>query len=356
MITVAIPAHSRPQLLKDAVESCLAQQFQDFEVLISDDSESDVIARMIAGFSSPRIRYIRHETRIGLDEKLNELLTQAKGRWFVILGDDDRLEPGYLSAMNTILTAHPDAALIRTKYRFMDTDGRFINFAENDPERTEPVDTLNIVFRPWYERMVNITGVLFPRQNLIELGGFLRTERGWNSDTAAWAWLATQGPSFFEQRALIHLRFNTGSDYKKFSLNYDNYLAGKRMFFDSMTELFRYCERFNGPQDRRKMARAYKMFLKYWMREEVWFRFDEIFLHYLSQKEGPVAAQVRRVLDDLKRTGLPLISGIYFAYAVLGRLPGPLRLMGVHAWKKARSLWWKFFPPKRWTFFKPRAL
>ena len=60
-VSVIITTHNRADMLPRAVDSVLAQAFQDYEVIIVDDCSTDHTPEMIAKFDDPRIRSLRHE-------------------------------------------------------------------------------------------------------------------------------------------------------------------------------------------------------------------------------------------------------------------------------------------------------
>ena len=62
-VSVIIPTYNRAALLPRAVNSVLAQTFQDYEIIIVEDCSPDNTQDVIAAFSDPRIRLIRHSTR-----------------------------------------------------------------------------------------------------------------------------------------------------------------------------------------------------------------------------------------------------------------------------------------------------
>jgi len=95
-VSVIIPTHNRPELLKRAINSVLAQTYQDFEIIVVDDG--DISAEdIVKSFSDSRIRFIRHETpHRGGSATRNTGIQNATGEFIAFLDDDDEWLPGKL--------------------------------------------------------------------------------------------------------------------------------------------------------------------------------------------------------------------------------------------------------------------
>ena len=96
MLSVLIPSRNRLDLLKMAVQSVLLQDFDDFEIVVSDNASSEDYGGYLESLGDPRIRYIRSDTPLSVTNNWNRALEAARGDYVVMLGDDDALAPGYL--------------------------------------------------------------------------------------------------------------------------------------------------------------------------------------------------------------------------------------------------------------------
>jgi len=96
MLSVLIPSRNRLDLLKMAVQSVLLQDFDDFEIVVSDNASSEDYGGYLESLADPRIRYIRSDTPLSVTNNWNLALDAARGDYVVMLGDDDALAPGYL--------------------------------------------------------------------------------------------------------------------------------------------------------------------------------------------------------------------------------------------------------------------
>jgi len=96
-ISVIIPCYNLGQFLDEAVNSVLAQTFQDFEILIVDDGSTDEdTVRLLADYDRPKTRVWRTPNR-GQAAARNLLIGHATGDYLCALDADDRLHPEYFA-------------------------------------------------------------------------------------------------------------------------------------------------------------------------------------------------------------------------------------------------------------------
>ena len=109
--TIAIPNYERPHFLREALQNILAQSFEDFEIIVSDDCSEQDIALVINEFSDARLRWIRQEINLGATANFNYVIGQARGRYIVLHQNDDLLHRDFLLRAHEAFQQHPDAAL-----------------------------------------------------------------------------------------------------------------------------------------------------------------------------------------------------------------------------------------------------
>ena len=92
VVSVIIPVYNTESTVGFAIESVLAQTFQDFEVICVDDGSPDGAARVLAEYAAKdsRIKVIRQANR-GLSGARNTGLDHAAGEWVTFLDSDDAL-------------------------------------------------------------------------------------------------------------------------------------------------------------------------------------------------------------------------------------------------------------------------
>ena len=91
-VSIIIPTKNRPQLLNRAINSVINQTYQNWELLIINDSESEVLIN----FSDSRIQLAKNSNKPGANGARNTGINLATGRYIAYLDDDDTWESGKL--------------------------------------------------------------------------------------------------------------------------------------------------------------------------------------------------------------------------------------------------------------------
>ena len=113
-ITVLIPTFRRPALLREAIDSALAQQGVSVEIVVVDDSAEGGARDTVASIADARITYLHNDPPSGGRPALvrNAGLHLARGRFIHFLDDDDRAVPGFYRAAVTAFEANPNKGVV----------------------------------------------------------------------------------------------------------------------------------------------------------------------------------------------------------------------------------------------------
>jgi len=127
LISVITPVFDTPvQHLEEAVESVLAQAYENWELVLVDDGSADSdLLRVLPTFAARdrRIVLASPAKHAGISAALNRGLALARGEWVAFLDHDDLLEPDALFLIVKLLQTHPDADLIYSDEDKLGEDG-----------------------------------------------------------------------------------------------------------------------------------------------------------------------------------------------------------------------------------------
>jgi glycosyltransferase involved in cell wall biosynthesis len=124
-VTLGVATYSRDTYLREAVASCLAQDYEDLEVLVVvDGSANPRIDAILASFGDPRLRVVRHEVNRGISEAYNTIVREGRGELIAMCGDDDVCPSDRISRSVAVFDAHPDTGVVHGDALIVDEQGR----------------------------------------------------------------------------------------------------------------------------------------------------------------------------------------------------------------------------------------
>lgn len=180
--SITIPAYKQ-KYLYEAIESCLAQTFKDFELIIVDDASPEDLKSVVDRFQDSRIRYYRNDKNCGalnVVDNWNICLSYAKGDYVICMGDDDRLLPNSLEEYSKLIDKYPNLDIYHGMTEIIDENGNVTNMQEARPEREGMYSMISGRLRN--SRLQYIGDWLFKRAALELQKGYVKMPMAWGSD------------------------------------------------------------------------------------------------------------------------------------------------------------------------------
>lgn len=134
VVSIGVPVFNAAMYLPEALDSLLAQTFEQFEIVISDNGsadETEAICRRYASMDG-RIRYFRHEVNRGAAWNHNFVIHEARGRFFRHHHYDDLSEPRHLERSVAALESDSKAVLVYPRTTLIDSGGRVTGTCEDN--------------------------------------------------------------------------------------------------------------------------------------------------------------------------------------------------------------------------------
>ena len=123
-ISVLMPVYNtRPEHLREAMDSILSQTFTDFEFLILNDCSTDPgVEEVVKSYADPRIIYTVNERNLGISGSRNRLLDMARGEYLAVMDHDDVSLPERLEKQAAFLDTHPEVGVVGTQFGALGKD------------------------------------------------------------------------------------------------------------------------------------------------------------------------------------------------------------------------------------------
>ncbi len=107
LFTVIIPTKDRAKYLFHTLRTCTIQDYDNLEIIVSDDGSTDNTREVVeeAASKDPRVRYVSPGSGVGMRENFEFALNQVRPGYVVALGGDDGLLPGGIQGMWEMLSS-----------------------------------------------------------------------------------------------------------------------------------------------------------------------------------------------------------------------------------------------------------
>ena len=121
-VSIGMPVYNGEKYIRDALESLLAQDFNDFELIVSDNASIDNTERICREYQArdSRIAYYRQDENKGAVSNFSFVLGVSTAEYFMWAAVDDRWHPSFLEVMIKSLDANPDVGLAFSQVAIID--------------------------------------------------------------------------------------------------------------------------------------------------------------------------------------------------------------------------------------------
>lgn len=113
LVSIGLPVYNGERYLRRALNSLLAQDYSNFQLLISDNASTDRTREICEEYAArdSRVSLNVNETNIGLVANFQLVLERARGQYFMWAAHDDVWTNTFIGSMIQELETHPDAAV-----------------------------------------------------------------------------------------------------------------------------------------------------------------------------------------------------------------------------------------------------
>ncbi len=204
-VSICVPTRNRSESLRETIFAMLAQSFQDWELIVGDDASTDNTAEVVASFSEPRIRYIRHPKNLGIYRNWNSLIGLCRGEYVAIYHDHDVYLPTILERSCDLLDRFPTMSFVHTAIILLDSEHRPLSLVSHAFENRVSGRAFQ---RLQIRRSFVTAATAMVRKRAYDLIGYYDPSYGLPADAEMWLRLSESGDVGYirEPQALIMAR------------------------------------------------------------------------------------------------------------------------------------------------------
>ena len=172
-VSIMIPTYKRKILLNKAVKSVLLSRTNySYEIVIVDnnpETKSEEVEEMLREFNDNRVSYYVNEKNIGMFGNWNRCIDYARGKWILVLNDDDYISSDYIETMMSYINRLPGCKAISCQHWYVDMEDSIIkgDYIKGN-SKVIPIKMKDF----YYFHPINIYGCMFDKETAIKLGGF----------------------------------------------------------------------------------------------------------------------------------------------------------------------------------------
>jgi glycosyltransferase involved in cell wall biosynthesis len=173
-ITAIIPTYRRPQLLKRAIQSVLAQTYPHLQVCVYDNASGDQTEQIVAEIASrdSRVKYHQHPENIGMVPNFNWGLSHVQTPFFSFLCDDDVILPNFYAQAVAHFEKYPTAMLCGGVTAQIDVYNQVSYPEARNWQQERYVEPPEGFVQHMKRHFPTITSILFRREMIEQIGLF----------------------------------------------------------------------------------------------------------------------------------------------------------------------------------------
>jgi len=172
-VSIGLPLYNGEKFLVETIESLLAQTYDDFELIISDNASTDATPEICQDYTTKdsRIRYVRNSVNAGAAWNFNNTFHLSRGEYFKWAADDDLHHPQFIEKCVEVLDQVPSVVLCFTRTNFINEHGELLE------EYKYPVEVSRATRRELFRQYTGAAHVVHEVFGLIRANALQQTSQ-----------------------------------------------------------------------------------------------------------------------------------------------------------------------------------
>jgi glycosyltransferase involved in cell wall biosynthesis len=219
LISVVIPCYNQGRFLAQALDSVLAQNHKEVEVIVVDDGSTDTTQSVAARYTD--VVYLRQENQ-GLAAARNTGLGASRGEFLVFLDADDRLLPQAFEIALQSFADHPDSAFVAGQVSLISAEGLPL------PSPPAPELDGDLFLELLRHNFIWSPGAVMYRRRAFDLVKGFNTSVDASADFDLHIRIASRMPVYWHGAAVLEYRRHAGSMSRRAALMLKSSVRARR--------------------------------------------------------------------------------------------------------------------------------
>jgi glycosyltransferase involved in cell wall biosynthesis len=236
LVSIGLPVYNGARYLRPTLDALLAQTYERFELIISDNASTDETPGICREYTAcdTRIQYHRNDTNLGQLANFKRVMDLARGEYFMLAADHDDWDKEYISRCVEILDNDPSVVLCSTEAAWISPTGELL---EGISTR---IDTRGLDMDSRFHVTLWTLDNCYPIYGLIRMSALQNRGRciqSFSPDVLLLTELSLQGAFAYIPARLFYLRRMEGygnayGQAERLGINTDSKLLGLRLYLE----------------------------------------------------------------------------------------------------------------------------
>lgn len=139
LVSIVIPVHNGEKYIRESLDSCLGQTYEDIEVIVVDDKSEDKTLSILQEYQQKdqRVKVIPVEKQNGLGNVINIGIKQSKGKYIARMDADDIMYRDRIAQQSQYLESNPNCVAVGGQIDIIDFNSDIIGhreYSQNDQD------------------------------------------------------------------------------------------------------------------------------------------------------------------------------------------------------------------------------
>lgn len=168
LVSICVPCYNHKKYIPYFMESILKQDYDNWELIITDDCSTDGSYELLTSYKDPRIHLFRNDKNRHLCDTMNNSFRHAKGKYICIMYTDDAMCPHKIKSDVSYMENHPETDVLYTNTIRIGENNQVIKEQYSLPDMS---DTNNILRQLYLNSNIcSIPGMVYKKECLDKIG------------------------------------------------------------------------------------------------------------------------------------------------------------------------------------------